>query len=434
MFTRNQIEEIRKKLQLEGRKDTSFPLAGPLKGNETVAIVQQGQNKQLGLKTLIEKVGIYTVSDFINLSKSSKDSYTLEEVIKLVEPVNRKAGQVITFMDSSTGDWAIYQFKGDTASEWFNLELWDNILAKADNHFKGWFLNDCLLYTHYPRPLVGDFAFVGDTLEDSMVYACIQYGEWYPTNQTALEYANKYEAVLSKDFGEFSTQLDESYADRATKDALGNTIHDTYITREGLKNTILSEVSSALNTANLPEGSVTMESLSESVKQFIGSLGNIVNAADDEDLTAKNNLLKFKDKEYSESEFSGYGRVHLRKNMIEGINVLEQYQVNKENTIYKIQYTYCLNSSTINIPKNCILDFTAGGSFNNGTLNCDNVLIIVPRKEDLTVTLTGNYTVFALDSSIPNVVDNLESTSTTDALSANQGRVLYQLFLSLNNP
>ena len=133
MFTCNQIEEIKRKLQLIGRKDTSFPLAEPLSGNEIIAIVQQGQNKQLGLKTLIEKIGKYTTSDFTNLSKYSEDSYTLGEAIKLVEPVNRRAGQVITFMDSSTGKWAIYQFKGSTASEWLNLQLWDNILAVVDD-------------------------------------------------------------------------------------------------------------------------------------------------------------------------------------------------------------------------------------------------------------------------------------------------------------
>lgn len=133
MFTCNQIEEIKRKLQLIGRKDTSFPLAKPLSGNEIIAIVQQGQNKQLGLKTLIEKIGMYTTSDFTNLSKYSENSYTIGEAIKLVEPVNRRAGQVITFMDSSTGKWAIYQFKGSTASEWLNLQLWDNILAVVDN-------------------------------------------------------------------------------------------------------------------------------------------------------------------------------------------------------------------------------------------------------------------------------------------------------------
>ena len=242
MFTSSQIEEIRKKLQLEGRKDTSFPLVDPLEGNETIAIVQQGQNKQLGLKTLIEKIGIYTLSDFINLSKSSENSYTLEEAIKLVQPINRKAGQIITFMDSNTEGWAIYQFKGNSATEWLNPELWDNILAKVDNHFKGWYFNNLLLNKHYPRPLVGDFAFIGETLEDAIVYACVKYGEWYNTKCPALVFANKFDAVYSKDFGEFTSIMDETYADRATKDSLGRVIHDTYITSEGLANFITEKV------------------------------------------------------------------------------------------------------------------------------------------------------------------------------------------------
>lgn len=251
MFTSNQIEEIRKKLQLGGAKDTSFPLAGPLKGNETMAIVQQGQNRQLGLKTFIEKVGMYTISDFINMSKSSEDSYTLAEVIAKVDPVNRKAGQVITFMDSSTGDWAIYQFKGKTASEWLNTELWDNILAKVDNHFKGWFINECLLTTYYPRPMVGDYAFVGETLEDAVVYVCMKYGEWYNTKQPAMVFADKFEAVHSKDFGELSVLMDKTYADRASKDALGRVIHDTYVTYDGLMNAIAEEVRRQLTEVSL---------------------------------------------------------------------------------------------------------------------------------------------------------------------------------------
>ncbi len=133
MFTKNQIDEIRRKLQIYGTKDTQFPLVGPLNGNEIISIVQQGQNKQINLKALIENIGIYTMLDFINMSKSSEDSYTLEEAINLVEPVNRKIGQVITFIDSSIGGWVIYQFEGNTASEWSNLELWNSLYMSVDD-------------------------------------------------------------------------------------------------------------------------------------------------------------------------------------------------------------------------------------------------------------------------------------------------------------
>lgn len=191
MFTSNQIEEIRMKLQLGGTKDTQFPLAGSLKGNETIAIIQQGVNKQLGLKALLESVARWSVSDFLNISKSSEDSYTLEEVLRLIAPINRKAGQVITFKDKKTDTWSIYQFKGNDTEDWFNLDYWDDILAKVDNHFKGLILNDCILNETYPRPMVGDFAFVGSTLEEAVIYICYNYGHWHNTEEPALAYMNE---------------------------------------------------------------------------------------------------------------------------------------------------------------------------------------------------------------------------------------------------
>ena len=400
MFTSSQIEEIRKKLQLGGVKDTQFPIAESLKGNETMAIVQQGQNKQLRLKTFIEKVGAYTISDFLNISKNSEDSYTLKEVLSLVDSVNRKAGQVITFMDSDSGDWAIYQFKGKSSKDWFNTELWDNILAKVDSHFKGWFVNECLLTTYYPRPMVGDYAFVGESLEDAVVYVCLKYGEWYNTNNSAMSFADKYKAVYSKDFGEFDVEMDETYADRATKDALGRVIHDTYVTLVGLSNFVGEEILKQIVNIQIQDGSITWDKLSESVKQLLTSGGEVTNLPDDEDLTVNSdNQLKFADKTYNENDFTGYGRVFLRKNMIDGSNVLEQYQISEANTRYIIQYVHCLNDSTIEVPENCILDFSAGGCFQNGTLVCNNTLIIALRSEDIDVTLEGTYQFFGMSTS-----------------------------------
>lgn len=200
MFTSNQIEEIRKKLQLGGTKDTQFPLADSLKGNETIAIVQQGINKQLGLKTLLESVTKWSVSDFLNISKSNEDSYSLEEVLRLIAPINRKAGQVITFKDRMLGTWSIYQFKGESAEDWFNLEYWDDILAKVDNHFKGLILNDCILNETYPKPKVGDFAFVGSTLEEAVLYTCYNYGHWHNTEEPALNINEDLKNVVEEIF------------------------------------------------------------------------------------------------------------------------------------------------------------------------------------------------------------------------------------------
>lgn len=208
MFTSNQIEEIRKKLQLGGAKDTQFPLANSLKGNETIAIIQQGVNKQLGLKTLLESVTKWSVSDFLNISKSSEDSYSLEEVLRLIAPINRKAGQVITFKNKMTGTWSIYQFKGESAEDWFNSGYWDDILAKVDNHFKGLVLNDCILNETYPKPMIGDFAFVGPTLSEAVIYTCYNYGHWHNTEEPAINVNEEVKAAIEDIFNNIENYPD----------------------------------------------------------------------------------------------------------------------------------------------------------------------------------------------------------------------------------
>ena len=104
---------------------------------------------------------------------------------------------------------------------------------------------------------------------------------------------------------------------------------------------------------------------------------------DNEDISVYKNennydVLKFKDRKYDESIFSGKGYKILRKNIINGINVLTQEMVNEENTIYEIRYDFDLNfdwenyesahNYAVKIPKGCILKFN-GGSIYNGLLN-----------------------------------------------------------------
>ena len=111
---------------------------------------------------------------------------------------------------------------------------------------------------------------------------------------------------------------------------------------------------------------------------------------DQEDLTMTepdadgNSYMHFKDKDYSIDDFSGLGRVYLRKNLqtltdpntgeTRLINYLTQTMVGKENVIYHIQYDYNLNGQTIIIPEGCVLLFE-GGSISNGTINFSNILL-----------------------------------------------------------
>ena len=119
MFTRDQIEEIKKKLIMLGTKDTQFPDAHKLNGEEIIAIVQDGENKKIPLSSIIN-------DDFINVSKDTTEILTLSTAISKIDVNNRKLGQVITFKDS-TNSWAIRQFTGSSLDNWNDISLWKSI-------------------------------------------------------------------------------------------------------------------------------------------------------------------------------------------------------------------------------------------------------------------------------------------------------------------
>lgn len=115
-----------------------------------------------------------------------------------------------------------------------------------------------------------------------------------------------------------------------------------------------------------------------------------ISIIDSEDITATvDNLnqtsLTFADKNYNTTDYSGLGRVYLRKNIQTVVNpntgitystnLLTQQMLNKENTIYVLQYDYSLNYQTITIPSGCVLLFE-GGSISNGTLKGSSTIIL----------------------------------------------------------
>lgn len=106
--------------------------------------------------------------------------------------------------------------------------------------------------------------------------------------------------------------------------------------------------------------------------------------ADNEDISVVMNeetqkeSYKLADRAYDEANFSGKGYKILRKNIVDGKNVLTQEMINEANTVYEIRYDFDLNASTINILENSIILFKCG-SFKNGTLlfkNNSNIINI----------------------------------------------------------
>lgn len=128
-------------------------------------------------------------------------------------------------------------------------------------------------------------------------------------------------------------------------------------------------------------------------KAFTG----VVNLADEEDITSKQNKLKFKDKEYNPAQFSGLGKLYLRKNVVDGVNILTQAMMQATNTIYIIQYDYDLQGETITVPENCTLQFE-GGSFSNGTIEGNNTVFNnTPKFKSILFNGTFNNNIIYVD-------------------------------------
>lgn len=109
--------------------------------------------------------------------------------------------------------------------------------------------------------------------------------------------------------------------------------------------------------------------------------GDVVNAADEEDITSKDNLLKLKDRDGA----LGMGYVILRKDKTFA------EQVTKENTIYEIRYDFDGESATCNIPSDAVLYFNGGRILNMAVIG-NNTAIIAPQTEILNnVTIDGTF-------------------------------------------
>ena len=171
-----------------------------------------------------------------------------------------------------------------------------------------------------------------------------------------------------------------------------NTINDkinNQITEiEAAKDAALNEIEDTEQEAisNFNAQRVTPEMLSEGVKQLIETAGGgtINNLPDEEDITSTGGdmpVLKFKDKAYNQESFSGKGRVYLRKNIMDGKNILTQSMLNAANTEYIIQYDYDLNGASITVPEGCVLKFE-GGSLNNGTIQSNKTILVNPTDKD----------------------------------------------------
>lgn len=125
-FTRDDFEKIVRYLNRHSARDSEFPCASPLKGCETVAILQDGVNKKMTIRDFSSNLKDMDIPDFYNVSsRHNVYNLSLQEALKYVPVNQRKLGMVVTF--KANDNWYTVQFKGDSVNQWDSLNLWKEL-------------------------------------------------------------------------------------------------------------------------------------------------------------------------------------------------------------------------------------------------------------------------------------------------------------------
>lgn len=324
------------------------------------------------------------------------NTYTLEEAINSISIEDRRIGLFISFYEkpidaNSNYHWNMYQFNSNDINDWGNLEAWSSIYYIKTKFF-GLQVNEEALYYVRKNPDVGDYAFVGDTLKDAVIYRCYSKNIWKRTEEPAVDYLSivfKGNITVGSNGNWFQDGIDTGIKARGPQGEKGDSIKgdkgDTPIMR-----------------LNREEGYVQFGYDGEHWNNLIPITDFIIgNNADEEDITSDdNNKLKFADRSYNPDNFSGKGYKILRKNIVEGKNVLTQEMINEENTVYEVRYDFDLNGDTINIPMNSILYFN-GGILQNGTiLNIDSFNVIKREQIFNSIKTKNPIDVYSFSNSV----------------------------------
>lgn len=110
--------------------------------------------------------------------------------------------------------------------------------------------------------------------------------------------------------------------------------------------------------------------------------GDVTNAADEEDITSENGLLKFKNR----SALNGMGYVILRRDSSFASQVV------LPNTIYEVRYNFDLGGGSVTIPSGCTLQFI-GGKLTNGTLVGNVTKVSSVSRDIFNVSINGTWDV-----------------------------------------
>jgi hypothetical protein len=121
-FTNGDYKKIQEWLQHNSIKDTDLPEVGEVNGTETLVIVQNGINVRVSLSEFVDQLFLIGIPDFINVTDKFQ-AHSLDGAIQSIPPKARKAGQIVTFLDTA-GEWKTYQFSGQRVNQWSIKSLW----------------------------------------------------------------------------------------------------------------------------------------------------------------------------------------------------------------------------------------------------------------------------------------------------------------------
>ena len=333
-FTQEDYKKIENWLHRNSVKDTEFQEALPFTGKEIVTVVQDGHNRKVNIQEFINQLYKHGVEDFLNVTNTYKaNNITLKEAIKLIPAEARKEGQVITFLNTD-GNWEIYQFIGKL-NQWNNPTLWNNPFD--------W------------EKLIVDSILPDE--EDLTKSAPDAKGNSYLSLKDRKYEPDKYSGLGRKILRRRVVEIEDP----------------VYGTQE--KNLLLQADFAEDNTVYVVRYDFTLngQDITLPDNSYIeyegGSIsdGNIIDRA------------------------GGLNRVVIKKNIVNGKNILTQDMINKSNTIYEIIYDFDLNNTEITIPESCVLDFK-GGSLNNGTIIFSNTVIEYNNRKifGLSLNVSGN--------------------------------------------
>lgn len=340
-FKREDILKIHNALLQLGVKDSELPNAEPVTYNDTLSIVQEGKNKQIGIKDFFNQISLWKKEDFINITDEyDKYNISLLEAINLVPTLQRKNGLVITFQDVE-GNWEIYQFRGDI-TEFFNKEKWFDLYDYRNNIIQSIVPDEEDLTVSTPDENGNSLISLKDRVYD-------------PTSFSGKGYKILRKNIQSVNIASTKITITEVPSSDGT---LSFTING--------KETQIAVSATTDNTTALVSQKVAT-ALQESMTEYDVSIDASLIT-----LTRKSSGL------VTPSVFSasttGVVCTITDSTKREFRNILISNMINQPNTIYEIRYDFTL-SEDITIPDNCILKFNGGSISGNYSITGNGCVI-----------------------------------------------------------